>query len=124
MLEGKNNIYLISGPTNVQQPTFSWDNTTCENHYPGRYYHEGTPQTWNFPWIDYKFQLVNIKFDDDEHDDGSNIQKWIIIASCILGAIILLIVIFIIIKKCIRNKSSTDIDTNNKDEEMNVRLTD
>ena len=127
--EGKNNMYLISGPTNVQQPTFSWDNTTCESHNPGRYYHEGTPQTWNFPWIDYKFQLVNIQFDDGEnddgeHDDGSNSLKWLIIAGCILGGIILIIIIFIIVKKCIGNKSSNDIDTKIKDEEMNVRLTD
>ena len=54
--EGKNNMYIISGPTNLQQPTFSWSNSTCENHDIGRYYHEGIVDTWNFNWIDYKFQ--------------------------------------------------------------------
>ena len=32
----------------------------------GRYYHEGVVETWNFPWIDYKFQLIKIQNDENE----------------------------------------------------------
>ena len=125
LLEGKNNMHIISGPTNVQQPTFSWSNTTCENHYPGRYYHEGLPETWNFPWIDYKFKLVNIQFDDDNDDGddgGSDSHTWIIVVCCIVAFIILIVIIFIVVRKCVRSKSSNDIDT--KDGEVDVPLTD
>ena len=45
LLEGKNNMHIISGPTNERQPTFSWSNTTCENYSVDRYYHEGLPET-------------------------------------------------------------------------------
>ena len=121
LLEGKNNIHIISGPTNVQQPTFSWSNTTCENHYLGRYYNEGLPEAWNFPWIDYKFQLVNIQFDDHNDDYGSDSYTWIIVVCCIVAFIILIAIIFIVIRKYIRNKSSKDIGT--KDGEIDFPLT-
>ena len=101
LLEGKNKMHIISGPTNLQQPTFSWGNTTCENHDPGRYYHEGVVDTWNFPWIDYKFQLVNIQYDDGDDDGSSDSYTWIIVVGCAVGSIILIIIIFIVVKRFI-----------------------
>ena len=124
LLEGKNNMHIFSGPNNLQQPTFSWDNTTCENHDPGRYFHEGVDVTWNFNWIDYKFQLVNIQYNDDEDDDddSSDSHTWIVIVCCVVGSIILIIIIiFILVKRCIRKKTSNDI--NIKNGEMNSFLT-
>ena len=58
--EGKNIIHIISGPTNDNLPTFSWDNTTCAENNPDRWYHEDVVNTWNFPWIDYELQLFDI----------------------------------------------------------------
>jgi hypothetical protein len=121
LLEGKNNLHIISGPTNDQQPTFSWSNTTCENHYPGRYYHEGLVDTWSFPWIDYKLQLVNIQNDDDDKNDEKPDHTWIIIVGCVAGCLILLIIVFILIRICIKKKTSSDIEF--KDEEKNIGLT-
>ena len=121
LLEGKNNLHIISGPTNDQQPTFSWSNTTCENHYPGRYYHEGLVDTWSFPWIDYKLQLVNIQNDDDDKNDEKPDHTWIIIVGCVAGCLILLIIVFILIRICIKKKTSSDIEL--KDEEKNIGLT-
>ena len=57
--EGKNIVHIISGPTNDQQPTFSWKNTTCDEKDPIRWYHEDVIDTWNFPWIDYEVQLFD-----------------------------------------------------------------
>ena len=121
LLEGKNNMHIISGPTNLQQPTFSFLNTTCENHDIGRYYHEGVVETWNFPWIDYKFQLINFQYEVEDDDDNSDSHTWIIIVGCAVGGIILIIISFILVKKFCRKKSSNDI--NSKDGEMNILLT-
>ena len=60
-MEGKNTIYIISGQTNDQQPTFSWENATCYIGHEDDYYHEGVEDTWNFPWIDIKFIFGMIK---------------------------------------------------------------
>jgi len=57
--EGKNIVHIISGPTNDQQPTFSWKNTTCYENNPDRWFHEDVIETWNFPWIDYEVQLFD-----------------------------------------------------------------
>ena len=57
LMEGNNIVHIISGPTNDNQPTFSWKNTTCDENNPIRWYHEDVVDTWNFPWIDYKVQL-------------------------------------------------------------------
>ena len=57
--EGKNIVHIISGPTNDQQPTFSWKNTTCYENNPDRWYHEDVVETWDFPWIDYEVQLFD-----------------------------------------------------------------
>ena len=59
IMEGKHIVHIISGPTNDQQPTFSWTNTTCHISNPNRWYHEDVVDTWNFPWIDYKVQLFD-----------------------------------------------------------------
>lgn len=56
-------------------------NTTCENYYPAKYYHEGLVDTWNLPWIDYKFKLVNIQYDDN--DEKPDIHICIIIMGCV-----------------------------------------
>lgn len=124
LLEGKNNLHIISGPTNDQQPTFSWSNTTCGNHYKGRYDQIGLVDTWNFSWIDYKLQLVNIQNDDDNKkndDDNSGSITWIIIVACIAGCLILLIILFIIVRILIKKKSSNDIEF--RDGEKDVALT-
>ena len=57
--EGKNIVHIISGPTNDDQPTFSWSNTTCHESNPIRWFHEDVVDTWNFPWIDYEVQLFD-----------------------------------------------------------------
>ena len=57
LLEGKNIIHIISGPTNDDMPTFSWKNTTCYQSTPDRWFHEDVVETWDFPWIDYEVQL-------------------------------------------------------------------
>ena len=57
LLEGKNIIHIISGPTNNDMPTFSWKNTTCYQSTPDRWFHEDVVETWDFPWIDYEVQL-------------------------------------------------------------------
>ena len=88
ILEGKINIHIIAGQTNVQQPTFSWENTTCDEEEPEKWYHEGVVDTWDFSWVEYKSQLTNIKkYDDDEN----SIYKLIIIINSVIGAIILVL---------------------------------
>ena len=134
LLEGKKNIHIISGPTNVQYPTFSWENTTCDKESPENWHHEGVVNTWNFPWVDYKIQLLDkndsSKEDDDsskeedtskgkdstpdnsssQNDNSGNNQqgkdiKMIIIISCVFGGIILIIIMITIII-AVKNKNS------------------
>ena len=57
--EGKNIIHIISGPTNDDQPSFSWSNTTCDAADKNKWYHEDVAETWNFPWIEYQVQLFD-----------------------------------------------------------------
>ena len=59
LLEGKNIVHIISGPTNDDLPTFSWKNTTCYLSNPDRWFHENVADTWDFPWIDYEVQLFD-----------------------------------------------------------------
>ena len=59
LMEGKNIVHIISGPTNDKQPTFSWKNTTCHVNNTYRWYHEDVVDTWDFPWIDYEIQLYD-----------------------------------------------------------------
>ena len=46
-------IHIINGPTNQEQPTFSWKNTTCINTNPKRWDYTGQVETYNFKWVDY-----------------------------------------------------------------------
>ena len=57
LLEGQNIVHIISGPSNDNQPTFSYKNTTCYQSNPDRWYHEDVVETWNFDWIDYEIKL-------------------------------------------------------------------
>jgi hypothetical protein len=59
LLEGKNIVHIISGPTNDDMPTFSWKNTTCYQNTPERWFHEDVIETWDFPWIDYEVKLFD-----------------------------------------------------------------
>ena len=105
LLEEKINIHIISGPTNVQQPTFSWKNTTCYEESPNMWYHEGVVDTWNFPWVDYKVQLLNNKNNQNDDSSKKDYTQLIIIISCVAGSMILIIIIIIII--VIAKKKST-----------------
>ena len=58
LLEGKLIAHIISGPTNDKQKTFSFSNNTCSENKEKLSY-KGVNDLWNFPWIDYKFQLFN-----------------------------------------------------------------
>ena len=58
LFEDEKKIYLIAGPTNDQQPTFSWENATCNKDKEEDYYHEGVVETWDFPWKEYNIQLI------------------------------------------------------------------
>ena len=115
LLEGKKTIHIISSPTNVKQPTFSWTNTACDKESPEKFHHEGIVDTWNCPWIDYKVQLVNNKKDNDPKKDDNSKQDenskdnnksgnnhgedkiLLIIIGCVGGIIILILIIIIII---------------------------
>ena len=72
IVEKKNVVHIILGPTNNQVPTFSWSNTTCNSKNPDKYYHEGVVETFNFSWLDYKFQLLN---DEENIINNTNIDN-------------------------------------------------
>ena len=75
LLEGKINAHIISGPTNEQQPTFSWSTTTCTKNFPDKWYHEGVVDTWNFDWVVYKskfYEFNGNKEDDDSDNESDN----------------------------------------------------
>ena len=59
LIEGKNIIHIISGPSNDNLPTFSWTTTTCYYDSPTRWFHEDVAETWDFPWIDYEIKLFD-----------------------------------------------------------------
>ena len=96
LMEGKNIIYIIAGPTNDQQPTFSWKNASCYIDYEDYYYHEGLVDTWNFPWIDYEIHFWN---NDRDDDDGIDKILIIIIVFAAVAAIISLVFVIICIKR-------------------------
>lgn len=54
-IKGKR-IRIISGPTYAQQDAFNWKNTTC---YMGHqeFKHDGQPDEWKFPWVEYTTEL-------------------------------------------------------------------
>ena len=91
LLENKNKIYIIAGPTNDQQPTFSWKNTTCNIGKEEDNYHEANLEIWNFPWIEYDIQLLKNK-ESDKHGSG----MLFIIIGILMGVLIVAIIIVVI----------------------------
>ena len=95
LFEGKSLIHIISGPTNDQQPTFSWANTTCKSSETK---FEGLIEIWNKDWVDYKTQLFEIKKkDDDSKENKTNNDIVIIILSSACGLLFIVLLIFIIL---------------------------
>ena len=43
--------YVVSGPTNDQQPTFTWGDGCCRGQTAPR----NSPQTYDFPWVEFEF---------------------------------------------------------------------
>jgi hypothetical protein len=71
LLEGKFIAHIISGPTNDNQKTFSFSNNTCSENKE-KLSHEGVNDVWNFPWIDYKFQLFNNSNNSNNKNNDNN----------------------------------------------------
>ena len=111
LLEGKFYAHIISGPTNEQQPTFSWKDTKCYKEFPDKYYHEGLVETWNFDWINYKLQFLKSRNDDDEDDDSKILNIIISIISCVILIIIIILVIILIRSKKSNDKLREDVNT-------------
>ena len=128
LLEKKNIVHIISGPSNDQQTTFSWSNTTCDSLSKDLWKHDGIVDTWNFPWIEYQVQLMkeynnnnnesnnnsdsnNNNDEADGHQRNKNDKKkiLIIVFSCI-GSIIVIILIVVLIVYLIKRKSSKHLE--------------
>ena len=117
LIEGKK-IYIISGPTNEDQPTFSWANTNCVEKRNKKFYPDNLEQNRNINWIEYKIQSEDLKKTPgkdvettgaEEGNKGSKLPLILII----IGVVILLIVVAIILYVCIFLK---------KNEEMNEKI--
>ena len=108
LLEGKIKAHIISGPTNEQQPTFSWSTTTCNKKNPDIWQHDGIIDTWEFDWVDYKAQFYEFNKQADNSDDNSDYNRddniddnnddnddkkkvWIICLSVACGIVIIII---------------------------------
>ena len=108
LLEGKIIAHIISGPTNEQQPTFSWSTTTCNKKNPDIWQHDGIIDTWEFDWVDYKAQFYEFNKQADNSDDNSDYNRddniddnnddnddkkkvWIICLSVACGIVIIII---------------------------------
>ena len=120
LLEGKSLIHIIAGPSNDQQPTFSWSNTTCKPYDKGERNYEGMIDVWNKDWVEYKTQLFEIPKRDDDPSDGGNTdepekpvdnsQTVIISLAVSCGVLFILLVVFIILyARAKRNYGSIDI---------------
>ena len=115
--------HIISGPTNDQQETFSWENTTCGDNIAYKLKRDGVNIVWNYSWVDYEIQLIEknnnpdvqpTEDDSDENDDDNDDNKtWLIIG--IVGGIIFLLVLGFILYIWIRRKNSSKFDTLNKE---------
>ena len=125
LLEGKNIAHIISGPTNDQQKTFSWSNTTCSKNKPDQLSHVGQNDIWNFPWIEYKIQLFdnnkpsedgkNGKENENQKNKGNNNSRnTLIILIIFIVAFIIIIIISIIIVVKNNQKYSELKETINK----------
>ena len=101
LLEKKNIIHIISGPTNDQQETFSWLNTACEGANLGNVSHIGQNNVWNFPWIDYSIQLINTNSDNNSEEPTKNktYKYWIIGASALIVLAVIIIVLAFVFRK-------------------------
>ena len=120
LLEGKSLIHIIAGPSNDQQPTFSWSNTTCKPYDGGERNYEGMIDVWNKDWVEYKTQLFKIQKRDDESSDDDNTdgpekqtdnnQTVIISLGVSCGVLFILLVVFIILYvKAKRNNGDISI---------------
>ena len=105
LLERNNIIHMISGPSNEQQPTFSGKTTTCENNQKKLSYF-GQNEVWNFPWVDYKLQLFEQKYNNNEK--GLDTYIYLIIFGSIFIIAVIVVIIIIIVKK----RKNKDIDIN------------
>ena len=98
-MEGKK-LYIISGPTNDNQPPFSWETTKCIEKQKEQFYQESLIKTWNFTWIEYKMQLEDLKKEsgkDVENKDEEKKKNKLPLVLIIVGATIIVVVIVIII---------------------------
>ena len=110
LLERKNLIYIISGPSNDQQETFSWSNHTCRSDKE-ILSHVGHNDIWNFPWVNYNIQLFDKKPDDvKEEQQSDNTDMYWIIAACLIVIIVIIIIIVMSNpKKCVKlNKENNN----------------
>ena len=107
LFENKNKIYIIAGPTNDQQPTFSWKNTTCHLGKEEENYHEANNEIWNFPWLEYIIQLPKKNKEADKKDDKGLI---IIIGSLIFILFVIITIAVIYFIKRIKHRSIRDIE--------------
>ena len=115
LLEKNNIIHIISGPSNEQQPTFSWKNTTCETN-PQKKSYLGQNEVWNFPQVDYKVQLFEKSDKKDDKDknpsdtpkdgdqkkdnkDGDKSYIYWIIGSSIFVVIVAVIIVVVLCNK-------------------------
>ncbi len=117
MLDKKNIIYIISGPSNDQQDSFSLLNQTCKAD-KDKISYIGQNNVWNFPWIEYNIQLFNgISGTSEEHK--SNLC-WII--GVVVGVVLIVVIIVVIVY--LKKKRSKDDDEsellkdNNKEYEL------
>jgi hypothetical protein len=125
LLEKKNLIYIISGPTNDQQETFSWSNHTCRDD-KDRLSYTGINDVWNFPWINYNIQLFDNKKNEEEKKvepipqpaDKSYIY-WII-GSVSFAVVVAIIIIIVVVYKKKSNKeiSSSLLESDNNEIQM------
>ena len=110
LIEKKNIIYIISGPSNDQQPTFSWKNTTCDG---GSAKHVGQNEVWNFPWVDYKIQLIEDNNNNNNNGNNNNPEEneegdksyiyWIVFGVVFIVVVVIIILVVHYKKKRIDN---------------------
>ena len=95
ILDGKYIAHIISGPTNDQQSTFSWSNTTCETNLE-KLSLLGMNEEWNFPWVEYTFQLyVNYSSKNKNKSFNKLFIVWIVVG-IIVAIIIILIIVYLV----------------------------
>ena len=106
IFEGRNIVHIISGPTNEQQPTFSWNDTTCylvKNISDFKV--KGLNEKWDFPWIEYSPQLQNIE--EKENTNNNSKKKFFFIIIIVSVIVIILITVLVII--CLKKNKKDDL---------------